>query len=129
MCPTDYVTDTGMPELRSLMGVQLGFMGVQLGCKVILAVSWGLRAVRRELPGTSWKTLSSLPDDGAPHAGTATWSRRAALSCSPFDRRFRRSDARSSLMLRQLRRCSLVEMPGRAPRFVLSWTGDRSPFR
>jgi len=36
MCPTDYVTDTGVPELRSLMGVQLGFMGVQLGCKVIL---------------------------------------------------------------------------------------------
>ena len=36
MCPTDDVTDTGMPELRSLMGVQLGFMGVQLGCKVIL---------------------------------------------------------------------------------------------
>jgi hypothetical protein len=35
VCPTDYVTDTGMPELRSLMGVQLGFMG-QRGCKVIL---------------------------------------------------------------------------------------------
>ena len=35
MCSVDYVTDSGMPELRSLMGVQLGFMGVQLGCNVI----------------------------------------------------------------------------------------------
>ena len=73
-----------MPELRSLMGVQLGFMGFNSDARSFWAVSWGLRPVRRELPGTSWKTLSSLPDDGAPYAGTATWSRRAALSCSPL---------------------------------------------
>src|ERR1035437_6458334 len=78
MCPTDYVTDTGMPELRSLMGVQLGFMGVQLGCKVILGCFAGAAAAVRGLPGSSGRLSPCLPDDGGAKAGTGTLARRGA---------------------------------------------------
>jgi hypothetical protein len=65
MCPTDYVTDTGMPELRSLMGVQLGFIGVQLGYKVIPGCFAGPAGRQTGTSGNQLATLSSLPDDGA----------------------------------------------------------------
>lgn len=76
------------------MGVQLGFMGVQLGGKVIWAGARGLRLLR-ELPGGSGRLSPCLPDDGAPRWGCCS----PVLGCSsvPADRdssfpQVRRSD-------------------------------------
>jgi hypothetical protein len=81
----------GAGRLNCRMGVQLGFIGVQLGGKVIWAGSRGLRLQCGNLPGSSGRLSPCLPDDGAPRCGC----RRPVLACSsiPADRghRFRRS--------------------------------------
>ena len=70
-------------------------------------VSWGFNSDARFISGwfagpcgcqagtfpRGGRVLSSLPDNGRPHAGAAARSWRSALSNSPHDRRFRRSDA------------------------------------
>jgi hypothetical protein len=54
------------------MGFNSGFMGVQLGCEVILGYFTGPGGpARRMLPGASWEMLPGLPGKGGPPAGAA----------------------------------------------------------
>lgn len=58
MCPIDYFTDTDVPELRCLMGVQLAFMGVQLGIEAVdpgLGVEAGGPGALQQRSGPSWR--------------------------------------------------------------------------
>ena len=101
-------------RLNCLMGVQLGFMGVQLGGKGHLGWFAGAAAAVRGLPGSSGRLSPCLSDDGAPRCGC----RRPVLACSwiPADRghRFRRSGARTGHAAGRRRRYSLVGCrPGR----------------
>ena len=49
----------------ALWGFNSGFMGVQLGCEVILGYFTGLSGpARRMLPGASWEMLHDLPGQG-----------------------------------------------------------------
>jgi len=104
-------------RLNCLMGVQLGFMGVQLGGKVIWAGSQGC-GCGAGTSGQQQEAVTSLPcqrpDDGAPRSGC----RRPALACSsiPADRghRFRRSGTRTGHAARAAPRHSPAECrPGR----------------
>ena len=65
-------------RLNCLMGVQLGFMGVQLGGKGHLGWFAGAAAAVRGLPGSSGRLSPCLPDDGAPRCGCAVRSWPAA---------------------------------------------------
>jgi hypothetical protein len=65
-------------RLNCLMGVQLGFMGVQLGGKGHLGWFAGAAAAGRGLPGNSGRLSPCLPDDGAPRCGCAVRSWPAA---------------------------------------------------
>jgi len=65
-------------RLNCLMGVQLGFMGVQLGGKGHLGWFAGAAAAVRGLPGSSGMLSPCLPDDGAPRCGCAVRSWPAA---------------------------------------------------
>ena len=53
------------PAGSGLRGFNSGFMGVQLGCEVILGYFTGLSGpARRMLPGASWEILHDLPGQG-----------------------------------------------------------------
>ena len=111
------------------MGVQLGFMGVQLGGKVIWAGARGLRLLR-ELPGGSGRLSPCLPDDGAPRWGCCS----PVLGCSsvPADRDSSVSAGQVVglvMWLRRRRLCSHAECRPGVAFGVLAWTGDRSPIR
>ena len=60
------------------MGVQLGFMGVQLGGKGHLGWFTGAAAAVRGLPGNSGRLSPCLPDDGPPRCGCTVRSWSAA---------------------------------------------------
>ena len=110
------------------MGVQLGFMGVQLGGKGNLGWFAGAAAAVRGLPGNSGRLSPCLPDDGAPRCGCAVRSWPAA--------RFRLTAVIVSagqvlgLVMRSGGGAAIrLWMPTRAALVVLDLTGDRSPFR
>jgi hypothetical protein len=95
-------------RLNCPMGVQLGFMGVQLGGEVIWAGSQGC-GCGAGTSGQQREAVTGLPDDGAPRCGC----RRPVLACSsiPADRgyRFRRSGARTGHVARATPRYSPAE--------------------
>jgi hypothetical protein len=119
------------PEGLPVMEVQLGFHGGSTRMQGHFGLFRGACGCHAgTVPGSSWKMLSSLPDDGAPRAAPA--ARVQARTLIPLGPVIIVSAGQvpgfSHAARRRCRR-SPAEMPPRAPRFVLAWTGDTPPIR
>src|ERR1700704_2085585 len=111
------------------MVVQLGFMGVQLGGKVIWAGSRGLRlrcGNFRAAAGGCHHACQTMERRGA-DAPVRSWpAARFRLTAIIVP-----AGQTLGLVMRpgRRRRYFACGMPTRAALVVLAWTGDRSPFR